>query len=74
MFVGCKDKFKARLMAKSDALVVTELQACRQEPVARFEDALVRAPVLPELKPDATDAEKGTGYYGLSLRPVEKAK
>ncbi|KAE9253934.1 hypothetical protein PF004_g1243 [Phytophthora fragariae] len=58
-FAGWKDKLKGHLVAKSDALVVTELQAGRQEPVARYEDALVRETVLPELKPDATDAEKG---------------
>ncbi|KAE9045944.1 hypothetical protein PR002_g1952 [Phytophthora rubi] len=56
---GWKDKRQAHLVAKSGALVVTELQAGRQEPVARYEDALVCETVLPELKPDATDAEKG---------------
>nr|KAE8922469.1 hypothetical protein PF009_g27269 [Phytophthora fragariae] len=69
-FAGWKDKLKAHLMAKSDALEVTELQAGRQEPVARYEDALVRETVLPELKPDATDAEKGA--YALQRAFVRR--
>ncbi|KAE9290419.1 hypothetical protein PF008_g25608 [Phytophthora fragariae] len=69
-FAGWKDKLKAHLMAKSDALEVTELQAGRQEPVARYEDALVRETVLPELKPDAADAEKGA--YALQRAFVRR--
>ena len=58
LFAGWKDRVKAHLTALSDALVVTELQARRRAPVARYEDALIREPALSEPGEDTTTEEK----------------
>ncbi|KAG3204246.1 hypothetical protein PC128_g2049 [Phytophthora cactorum] len=57
LLAGWKDKIKAHLAARSDALVVTELQARRQVPVARYEDALLREPVVQDLGANPSDEE-----------------
>ncbi|GMF47631.1 unnamed protein product [Phytophthora fragariaefolia] len=58
LFAGWKDKVKAHLIARSDALVVAELQAGRKEPVARYEHALLREISAPEPGENASDDEK----------------
>eukprot|EP00644_Phytophthora_capsici_P013196 jgi/Phyca11/14024/fgenesh1_pg.PHYCAscaffold_5_\ len=58
LFAGWKDRIRQHLEARSDALAVAELQAGRKEPVSRFEDALVREPVLQEPGQGATQEEK----------------
>ncbi|KAG3232412.1 hypothetical protein PI124_g22504 [Phytophthora idaei] len=66
LFAGWKDKIKAHLTARSDALVVTELQSRRQVPVARYEDALLRKPVVQDLGANRSDE-------GLIAHELQKA-
>ncbi|KAE9305951.1 hypothetical protein PF008_g21585 [Phytophthora fragariae] len=65
LFAAYKEKLKAHLKAMSDALVVTELQAKRRRPVARYEDALVQEPVLEEPGPGASVEDQE--YYVLQV-------
>ncbi|GMF32064.1 unnamed protein product [Phytophthora fragariaefolia] len=58
LFAEWKDKVKAHLIARSDALVVTELQAGRKEPVACYEHALLGEISVPEPGANASDDEK----------------
>ncbi|KAE8978210.1 hypothetical protein PR003_g26618 [Phytophthora rubi] len=65
LFAAYKKKLKAHLKAMSDALVVTELQAKRRHPFARYEDALVQEPVLEEPGPGALVEDQA--YYALQV-------
>ncbi|KAE9338784.1 hypothetical protein PF008_g11901 [Phytophthora fragariae] len=65
LFAAYKEKLKAHLKAMGDALVVTELQAKRRRPVARYEDALVQETVLEEPGPGASVEDQE--YYALQV-------
>ncbi|GMF16671.1 unnamed protein product [Phytophthora fragariaefolia] len=71
LFAGWKDKVKAHPIARGDALVVTELQAGRKEPVARYEHALLREISVPEPGENTSDDE--TSAFALPVYEIWRA-
>ncbi|KAG1699599.1 hypothetical protein DVH05_013008 [Phytophthora capsici] len=72
LFAGWKDRIRQHLEARSDALAVAELQAGRKEPVSRFEDALVREPVLQDQEQKGQGQRRGQEHGQVQEQGEER--